>query len=322
MSRVYRWLDRRSNESSDAYDNRINHLAAFHAGYAFFARGNYNPEISGFAAYILWNGEFNSKLFLHLPDGGYMIHCSRDEAIRLSYVFEGLPVYVKIKSYHGRLRAEHLAVDDRGVFYDLYYNGCDVKAPDDLYFVSRRAFDEHPENEAAKFSSNSSYTPGSYINRPKKNVSSYISGSYMLSSFLLSMWSRYLSGGRNIGSYRLGSYISGLSSFMSGSFLRSLYKQGSYLGGSYLNIGSYYLKGGSFFRNGSFVCKGSFFDPHMYIEGSAANEGNKKSTDNNISRLMESGIRPAKSGLRFIPEGKFRPSYRCIAEMGYGLDLI
>ena len=322
MSRVYRWLDRRSNESSEAYDNRINHLAAFHAGYAFFARGNYNPEISGFAAYILWNGEFNSKLFLHLPDGGYMIHCSRDEAIRLSYVFEGLPVYVKIKSYHGRLRAEHLAVDDRGVFYDLYYNGCDVKVPDDLYFVSRRAFDEHPENEAAKFSSNSSYTPGSYINRPKKNVSSYISGSYMLSSFLLSMWSRYLSGGRNIGSYRLGSYISGLSSFMSGSFLRSLYKQGSYLGGSYLNIGSYYLKGGSFFRNGSFVCKGSFFDPHMYIEGSAANEGNKKSTDNNISRLMESGIRPAKSGLRFIPEGKFRPSYRCIAEMGYGLDLI
>jgi len=170
MSRVYRWLDRRSNESSDAYDNRINHLAAFHAGYAFFARGNYNPEISGFAAYILWNGEFNSKLFLHLPDGGYMIHCSRDEAIRLSYVFEGLPVYVKIKSYHGRLRAEHLAVDDRGVFYDLYYNGCDVKVPDDLYFVSRRAFDEHPENEAAKFSPNSSYTPGSYINRPKKNV--------------------------------------------------------------------------------------------------------------------------------------------------------
>ena len=315
MSRVYRGLDRRSNESSDAYDNRINHLAAFHAGYAFFARGNYNPDISGFAAYILWNGEFNSKLFLHLPDGGYMIHCSRDEAIRLSYVFEGLPVYVKIKSYHGRLRAEHLAVDDRGVFYDLYYNGCDVKVPDDLYFVSRRAFDEHPENEAAKFSPNSSYTPGSYINRPKKNVSSYISGSYMLSSFLLSMWSRYLSGGRNIGSYRLGSYISGLSSFMSGSFLRSLYKQGSYLGGSYLNIGSYYLKGGSFFRNGSFVCKGSFFDPHMYIEGSAANEGNKKSTDNNISRLME-------SGLRFIPEGKFRPSYRCIAEMGYGLDLI
>lgn len=322
MSRVYRWLDRRSNESSDAYDNRINHLAAFHAGYAFFARGNYNPEISGFAAYILWNGEFNSKLFLHLPDGGYMIHCSRDEAIRLSYVFEGLPVYVKIKSYHGRLRAEHLAVDDRGVFYDLYYNGCDVKVPDDLYFVSRRAFDEHPENEASKFSPNSSYTPGSYINRPKKNVSSYISGSFMLSSFLLSMWSRYLSGGRNIGSYRLGSYISGLSSFMSGSFLRSLYKQGSYLGGSYLNTGSYYLKGGSFFRNGSFVCKGSFFDPHMYIEGSAANEGNKKSTDNNISRLMESGIRPAKSGLRFIPEGKFRPSYRCIAEMGYGLDLI
>lgn len=322
MSRVYRWLDRRSNESSDAYDNRINHLAAFHAGYAFFARGNYNPEISGFAAYILWNGEFNSKLFLHLPDGGYMIHCSRDEAIRLSYDFEGLPVYVKIKSYHGRLRAEHLAVDDRGVFYDLYYNGCDVKVPDDLYFVSRRAFDEHPENEAAKFSSNSSYTPGSYINRPKKNVSSYISGSYMLSSFLLSMWSRYLSGGRNIGSYRLGSYISGLSSFMSGSFLRSIYKQGSYFGGSYLNVGSYYLKGGSFYRNGSFVCKGSFFDPHMYIEGSAANEGNKKSTDNNISRLMESGIRPAKSGLRFIPEGKFRPSYRCIAEMGYGLDLI
>ncbi|MCR5391462.1 MAG: hypothetical protein K6E77_12035 [Lachnospiraceae bacterium] len=347
MSRVYRWLDRRSNESSDAYDNRINHLAAFHAGYAFFARGNYNPEISGFAAYILWNGEFNSKLFLHLPDGGYMIHCSRDEAIRLSYVFEGLPVYVKIKSYHGRLRAEHLAVDDRGVFYDLYYNGCDVKVPDDLYFVSRRAFEEHPENEAAKFSPNSSYTPGSYINRPKKNAGSYIGGSYskgsyskgsyntgsygtgsyisgsfMLSSFLLSMWSRYLSGGRNIGSYRLGSYISGLSSFMSGSFLRSLYKQGSYLGGSYLNTGSYYLKGGSFFRNGSFVCKGSFFDPHMYIEGSAANEGNKKSTDNNISRLMESGIRPAKSGLRFIPEGKFRPSYRCIAEMGYGLDLI
>ena len=88
MSRVYRWLDRRSNESSDAYDNRINHLAAFHAGYAFFARENYYHDISGFAAYILWNGEFNSKLFLHLPDGGYMIHCSKDEAIRLSYVFE------------------------------------------------------------------------------------------------------------------------------------------------------------------------------------------------------------------------------------------
>ena len=62
MSKVFGWLDRRKDESLQTFDNRINHLAAFHSGYAFFMYENYSQDLSAFSVYVVWNGEFNKKL--------------------------------------------------------------------------------------------------------------------------------------------------------------------------------------------------------------------------------------------------------------------
>ena len=51
MSKVLGWLDRRKDESIQTFDNRINHLAAFHSGYAFFMYENYSSDLSAFSVY-------------------------------------------------------------------------------------------------------------------------------------------------------------------------------------------------------------------------------------------------------------------------------
>ena len=398
MAKKYGWLNRRKNESADSYDSRINHLAAFHAGYAFFSYENYDPQYAAFSVYLLWNGEFNSKLEPALPDGGFMIHCSPEVAERFTSYEMGLPVYVKLFSSAGKLSAENMSVADHFDYYDLYFNGCEVKKPDMLYFARRRdaddeAFDD-PELEEADETVVTDVCNGSYkvlggsysladskigisLNRSLYNgsyqgfnkgsysgtYSNSYSGSYSVSSksslrsSYMSAYGSYslisfsgsgsVSGNRaffQLGSYLRGSYLwnfnnnnnnnnnnAGSGGFMGSFVLKSLWAgflagsgiAGSGIFGKGILSGSYRSTVGSYrsFGMGSFG--GSFTDPHVYrpyLSIPADNDGADVESPN---KAMINGVRPAESSLDFIPRaGRFMPSYRMIAEMGYGLDLI
>ena len=366
MAKKYGWLNRRKNESADSYDSRINHLAAFHAGYAFFSYENYDPQYAAFSVYLLWNGEFNSKLEPALPDGGFMIHCSPEVAERFTSYEMGLPVYVKLFSSAGKLSAENMSVADHFDYYDLYFNGCEVKKPDMLYFARRRdaddeAFDDpaleesdktvaadvcHGSYKAFGGSYSNSYG-GSYSVSSKSSLrSSYMSayGSYSLISF---SGSEAVSGNRaffQLGSYLRGSYLwnfnnnnnnnnnnAGSGGFMGSFVLRSLWAgflagsgiAGSGIFGKGIFSGSYRSTAGSYrsFGMGSFG--GSFTDPHVYRPDLSIPADNGRANGESPNKAMINGVRPAESSLDFIPRaGRFMPSYRMIAEMGYGLDLI
>ncbi len=316
MAKLYNWLDRRKNETPEAYDRRINHLAAFHAGFCFFARENYTPEIAGFSVYVIWNGEFNSKLFIKLPDGGFMIHCLPDDALSLSSCEEGLPVYVKLRSYHGRLRAEHLAVAYNDDLYDLYYNGCELRFPAHLMFAGKRFISEHSEDGEVPYAASGDKAVGSYRKAFRSG------GSYI--NFLFGKLST--GGSFTKSSYLRGSFLSGINIYGSARGLIELWRQflkmsGSFSGSFSGSYGSY--TAGAYFHGSYF--KGSYAGGSY--RGAAGGGGNSSSftgrdRDENINSLMKNGIRPSGSLLSFIPDGRFKPSYRCIAEMGYGLDLI
>ncbi|MCR5209881.1 MAG: hypothetical protein K6C99_06700 [Lachnospiraceae bacterium] len=370
MAKKYGWLDRGKNESADSYDSRINHLAAFHAGYAFFSRDNYDPEYAAFSVYLLWNGEFNSKVEPALPDGGFMIHCSPDVAERFTSYEMGLPVYVKISSSEGKIYAENMTVADHKDFYDLYFNGCEVKKPELLYYARRRDAEDCFEDEddicreicPGAFIIHGSYQAaiGSYQSvkggyKPANGSYGSANGSYQSvygSYNLISFAGSGVSGGNNLfqlGSYLRGSYLwnfnnnnnnnnAGSAGFLSSFNLRSLWSgflsgSGSFirtlLGGSYQGISGIY---GSGYKNRAFgygsygygSFGGSFTDPHVYRPDlSLLSAGRDNDGDDNPNKAMINGIRPAESNLDFIPRsGRFMPSYRMIAEMGYGLDLI
>lgn len=358
MAKKYGWLNRRKNESADSYDSRINHLAAFHAGYAFFSYENYDPQYAAFSVYLLWNGEFNSKLEPALPDGGFMIHCSPEVAERFTSYEMGLPVYVKLLSSAGKLSAENMSVADHFDYYDLYFNGCEVKKPDMLYFARRRDADDEDFDDPALEESDKTVAAdvchgsykafgGSYSVSSKSSLrSSYMSayGSYSLISF---SGSGAVSGNRaffQLGSYLRGSYLwnfnnnnnnnnnnAGSGGFMGSFVLRSLWAgflagsgmAGSGIFGKGIFSGSYRSTAGSYrsFGMGSFG--GSFTDPHVYRPDLSIPADNGGADGESPNKAMINGVRPAESSLDFIPRaGRFMPSYRMIAEMGYGLDLI
>ena len=324
MAKLYKWLDRRRNESLEAYDRRINHLAAFHAGFCFFARENYTPEIAGFSVYVIWNGEFNSKLFIKLPDGGFMLHCLPADAEELSECDEGIPVYVKIRSYHGRLRAEHLAVAFGQDLYDLYYNGCELRFPAHLMFAGKRFISEHSDDGEVPYAASGDKAAGSYRKAFRSG------GSYI--NFLFGKLST--GGSFTKSSYLRGSFLSGINIYGSARGLMELWRQFLKMSGSF--SGSFFYASGYSFSGsyGSYTA-GSYFHGSYFkgsyaggsYRGAAGGGGNSSSftgrdRDENINSLMKNGIRPSGSLLSFIPDGRFKPSYRCIAEMGYGLDLI
>ncbi|MCR5012902.1 MAG: hypothetical protein K6A72_11190 [Lachnospiraceae bacterium] len=226
MSKVFGWLDRRKDESIQTFDNRINHLAAFHSGYAFFMYENYSSDLSAFSVYVVWNGEFNKKLSQRLPDGGFMLHCDQERAVSFLNKGEGMPVYVKLQASKGRLRAILFAVENDGALFDMYYNGCPVRRPENICFVSHKNVvvdaSDYDEYNGRGVSFNASYSPALYKFGKYSPVST-ADGSYMAGSY-------------NTGFFGMGSYISG--SFSSGSYNISSFMQGSYSYGSY-TAGSY-----------------------------------------------------------------------------------
>ncbi len=246
MSKVFGWLDRRKDESLQTFDNRINHLAAFHSGYAFFMYENYSSDLSAFSVYVVWNGEFNRKLTQRLPDGGFMLHCDQERAVSFLNKGEGLPVYVKLQASRGRLRAVLFAVENDGALYDLYYNGCPIRKPENICFVSRKNVVVDPadydEYNGRGVSFNASYSPdlfnfGKYS--PAENANgSYLSGSYSAGSYNAGF---FYTGSYNAGGYSIGSFSAG--SYNIGAFMQGSYSYGSYTAGSYsftaFMLGSY-----------------------------------------------------------------------------------
>ena len=280
MSKVFGWLDRRKDESLQTFDNRINHLAAFHSGYAFFMYENYSQDLSAFSVYVVWNGEFNKKLSQRLPDGGFMLHCDRERAVSFLNKGEGLPVYVKLQASRGRLRAILFAVEKDGALYDMYYNGCPIRKPENICFVSRKnvvvdasEYDEY-NGRGVSFStsynpalfkfgkyslldnSNGSYTTGSYA------AGLFNTGSYSLSAFQQGSYSSgsYTAGSYSFKTFMLGSYISGSYSF--GSYAVSQGFEWKYAFGSY---STYKWSAGSYFT-GSFM--GGQYRLEQFLQGS------------------------------------------------------
>ncbi|MCR5597969.1 MAG: hypothetical protein K6G19_07335 [Lachnospiraceae bacterium] len=277
MSKVFGWLDRRKDESLQTFDNRINHLAAFHSGYAFFMYENYSQDLSAFSVYVVWNGEFNKKLSQRLPDGGFMLHCDRERAVSFLNKGEGLPVYVKLQASRGRLRAILFAVEKDGALYDMYYNGCPVRKPENICFVSRKnvvidasEYDEY-NGRGVSFNAGSytfgSFSSGSYsintFQQGSYSSGSYTAGSYSFTAF---MTGSYISGSYSFGSYAfahgleweyaLGSYITykwSAGSYFTGSFMGGQYRLEQFLQGSYRLVGgSYNFWGFGNFFAGSF----------------------------------------------------------------------
>ena len=291
MGKLFAWLDRTGGETVRDYDNRINHLQAFHAGYAFLSLENYHKELSAFAAYAVWNGEFNEKLDDPLPTGGFMLHCDLTTAQKLCARPEGFPVFVKLYAKRGHLFADAMTLAAEGQVFDFYFNGCEVIPPEhmDLVFAGARK----PENAHYDESLQESSTPvagkmpgvtgtaaGSYSGG-KMLPGSYWHGSYWKGSY---QKGRYQGGSYQSGSYRGGAFATGsywqgssagfgyaggfgIGSYLYGSYWRGSYRavfyrslwQGSYIGGSFQNWWQFF--GGSYaqarFGIGSYI-GGSF----------------------------------------------------------------
>ena len=248
MGKLFGWLDRSKSETVRDYDNRINHLQAFHAGYAFLSFENYDPELAGFAAYVVWNGEFNEKLENPMPAGGFMLHCDAEQAQRMCEQPEGFPIFVKLYAKQGRLSAEHMVLADADRIFDFYFNGCEMLPPERLGLVfagARVPEDAHREEYVTEACGEAAPAMGSY-----RGVSA---GSYRTS--------------RIAGSYRKfgqGSYWHGSYSRISGSYRGSVsvsgsgYWLGSFVGGSYRAGALWSLWSGSFF-SGSFAIRWEIF---------------------------------------------------------------
>ncbi|MCR5120595.1 MAG: hypothetical protein K6B44_13360 [Lachnospiraceae bacterium] len=308
MGRVFDWLDRKFDDPVRDYDIRINSLAAFHAGYAFFSLINYEDDISAFHVYNVWNGEFNSKLVSALPAGGFMLHCDRRTAELLSEGNAGYPVFVKLKAKRGRLYVTGFNVTCYDMVMDMYFNGCEVIPPEYVYFRRSEIPDDAHHNEVLLPAEVPVYG-GSRIPSSFRARGSY-RGSYFISSFMRGSFVRSGSFMRGSGSSRIfGSAYTFTGSYRSSSFERAL--GGSYRSGSF-RLG---IVSGSF-RHGSFsgiLFNGSYYSG-SYHRGSfvyGGGDGVSRYTDREAEYYRE----PDEN------RGNYRVR-RLIEELGYGLDLI
>ncbi|MBR6344752.1 MAG: PPE family protein [Lachnospiraceae bacterium] len=233
MSIRYRWLKKSYKETVEEYDNRINMLPPFHAGYAYFGGNAYDEYHHIYGLYITWSGELNRYLFDPLSEYGFVIHCPVNEAVGFFKQGVAERIYVKLKSKKGRLYGDTFTMNANDKEYVVSYTGMCVNKPEYLCF-SGMTNPDVPDLGSYLASSyyNGSFTAGSF------NLSSFNAGTFNIGSFNLSSF--------NTGSFNLGSY--NLSTFNSGSFNLSMFNTGSFNTGSFIlssfNIGSFNL--GSF----------------------------------------------------------------------------
>ncbi len=357
MSKKFNWLDRLPGEEVCDYDKRINELAAFHAGYAFFTWQNYSVEFSAFSVYCVWDGECNEKLSPPLPSGGFMMHCDPKRAEELILLGHGVPVFLKLYAKQGCLHAERMAVADRESVYDLYFNGCGCIPPEDLCFRARRKEEEGSVGCSYRSGSyrSGSYAAGRGIHGSFRGVSlsggSFSAGSFSGAALSGSSFSRgSFVGGFSGGSYSGGSY-GGAGFGTAGSYRSFSGLNGSYLswffgGSSYRHFlssalsfsGSGFSYGFGSFRFGSFsygsFLRGSYaggsyvygFIPagsRAYLLNGSFYGGSYHRGSFIRGGFAEPGSVVRISGSATADHGKDegRPR-RIIEELGYGLDLI
>ncbi len=291
MGKIYEWLNRSLEESVSDYDNRINSLAAFHAGYAFLSSVNYHGTLEGFAVYTVWNSELNAKLEAPLPCGGFMMHCDLGQAQELLRYGDAYPVFLRLSSKAGRLYAEHLLIADRDKLFDLYYNGCEVIPPENT------AFRKYPMPENVHFDEkeqvndvlsvvqssgfglrNSSFGIGNYVRgsfrRGRNLTGSYTRSSFRVGSLLAGsggtaigsfrifgqgsfrFWGLVFGGSFRGGSFRYGSLLTRAGSFVQSELNHESFRLGSYSAGSF--------SGGNFLR-GSYIT--GIYGTGSYVTG-------------------------------------------------------
>ena len=241
MSIRYRWLKKSYKETVEEYDNRINMLPPFHAGYAYFGGNAYDEYHHIYGLYITWSGELNRYLFDPLSEYGFVIHCPVNEAVGFFKQGVAERIYVKLKSKKGRLYGDTFTMNANDKEYVVSYTGMCVNKPEYLCFSGMT----NPDVPDLGSYSVSSYYTGSF------NIGSFNLSSFNLSSFNLSMFN---TGSFNTGSFTLSSFNIG--SFYLGSFNLSSFNLGLFTFGSY-NIGSFYL--GSFY--------GGLFNFGSYLSG-------------------------------------------------------
>ena len=334
MSRKYQELDRKSGESLEAYDNRINALEPLLIGYSYFSASGYDAEECIYGLYIVWNGEVNDKLKNPHPEYGYCINCDMDSALQLFGGGNGIGVYGKLYSYQGKISVISMSISYADDIYGVIYLGRSVQKPDNVCFLNMKDGDKKLVSEVAAQNDISvgagSFSVGSF-SIEHFSVGSFNLGSFNVGSFSLSGFN---TGSFNLGSFNIGSFK--LSGFNTGSFNLGSFNISSFNMGSF-NIGSFSL--GSFslssFNAGSFSLGsfnlssfnlGSFnlgsFNLGNFNVGSIAVANNDSNNESNNKTAQTDGMPITTLSKEEFNMKDFYKDVFGIGYLGYGLNLI
>ena len=133
MGFIYSSLNKCDSESWSQFDNRITRMLPFVTGMAYFDLRNYDARTGECGAYAEWDRELESLLGYELPDGGYFVKATIDQAYRLHGLGCGLPVYMKLISLNGKLYPYRTYVMMEGRPYSLEFGGGELMPIDDRY---------------------------------------------------------------------------------------------------------------------------------------------------------------------------------------------
>lgn len=334
MSRKYQELDRKSGESLEAYDNRINALEPLLIGYSYFSASGYNAEECIYGLYIVWNGEVNDKLKNPHPEYGYCINCDMDSALQLFGGGNGIGVYGKLYSYQGKISVISMSISYADDIYGVIYLGRSVQKPDNVCFLNMKDGDKKLVSEVAAQNDISvgagSFSVGGF------SIEHFSAGSFNLGSFNVGSFSLsdINTGSFNLGSFNIGSFK--LSGFNTGSFNIGSFNISSFNIGSF-NIGSFSL--GSFslssynagsFSLGSFNLSsfnlGSFnlgnFNVGSFNVGSIAVANNDSNNESNNKTAQTDGMPITTLSKEEFNMKDFYKDVFGIGYLGYGLNLI
>ena len=334
MSRKYQELDRKSGESLEAYDNRINALAPLLIGYSYFGASGYDAEECIYGLYIVWNGEVNDKLKNPHPEYGYCINCDMDSALQLFGGGNGIGVYGKLYSYQGKISVISMSISYADDIYGVIYLGRSVQKPDNVCFLNMKDGDKKLVSEVAAQNDISvgagSFSIGSF------SIENFRAGSFNLGSFNVGSFSLsgFNTGSFNLGSFNIGSFK--LSGFNTGSFNIGSFNISSFNIGSF-NIGGFSLGSFSFssFNAGSFSLGsfnlssfnlGSFnlgnFNVGSFNVGSIAVANNDSNNESNNKTAQTDGMPITTLSKEEFNMKDFYKDVFGIGYLGYGLNLI
>lgn len=118
-----RSLKKDSFEYVDEYENRINCMPAIACGNLFLKKDEYNIDKGIFVAKINWHNSLKIIMSEQLPEDGFYLDVSRDDA--KSIFFAGIlqPVYMKLVASGKRLFIEKIFVVLSNREFEIHYSG-------------------------------------------------------------------------------------------------------------------------------------------------------------------------------------------------------